>query len=44
MTLEEIAAIVVALGLRERELPPAPVPPKMARWRAAGRAYENDVR
>jgi hypothetical protein len=43
MTDEEIAAIVVALRLRERDLPAPPATsPKMPRWRAAGRSYGND--
>ncbi len=44
MTDEEIAAIVVALQLRERDVRLAPATaPKMPRWRAAGRSYGIDV-
>jgi hypothetical protein len=43
MTLEEIAAIVVALRAREVEPPPAPAAKPMPRWRAAGRIYENNA-
>jgi hypothetical protein len=42
MTPEEIAAIVAALRARNVAAPEPPAPPKMPRWRAAGRIYEND--